>query len=139
MRTVLIAGILATTAIAHADTKGPPLNDLYNPAWGFTRTEAAIASIITNDILNSYCIVMTGKSLIGTPGYASYVIPKILAQLEDAMPPTRRVEIYDMIFDQLRAQGDPRIISEKEWTAVCNKHRANQAPLMTELLKELEK
>lgn len=138
MKALLAALVLVTTHTAGvAAGKVRPLDDFYDPSWGFSKADSLQAQMTQHHIMNSRCVVMTGKSIVGTPGYATYAIPRLLFAAPHKLSKERAIEIYDMVLEEvIRTAGDPRRASPKQWTEACDRYRANVSPLIRDLLRK---
>jgi hypothetical protein len=140
MRNVLVA-VLATCCLtlpALADDKVRPLDDFSHESWNFSKAEQEQAILTAFHIMNARCISMTGKSIVGTPGFASYAIPKLMFASPHKLSQEKAIEIYDRIFDEWdRVAGDPRRASREAWEKSCADFRAGASPRIYNRLRFL--
>jgi hypothetical protein len=112
MKTFLAAFALVTmTTVSFAAGQDRPLDNFEDPSWGFSKIEIMQARFTQQAILNSICVVMTGKSIVGTPGFATYALPRLLFA---AVPKT-------------------------EWIRTCDEYRAKLSPVIIDFIKRLDK
>lgn len=128
------------TSAGFAAEKDRPLNDMSDPSWGFSKVEVMQALVTQQAIMNTYCVAMTGKSVVGTPGFATYALPRLLFAAPHNLSNERAIEIYDQIFDQtISSAGDFLSMSKQEWDKVCNDYRARVSPSIMDLIKRVDK
>lgn len=141
MKTLLAAFALVTmTTVSFAAGQDRPLDNFEDPSWGFSKIEIMQARFTQQAILNSICVVMTGKSIVGTPGFATYALPRLLFAAPHNLSNERAIEIYDQVFDQMTYSfGDPLAVPKTEWIRTCDEYRAKLSPVIIDFIKRLDK